>query len=124
MPEIISTFEFWVTILTVFGAGRMLEMLVSRFLNRKKIAVETGAQSLKFMSDRMRAMEQEMDRQKTEIKHLKTAMHELQGEYQKVSNTLYEVTETVETHGNEEVIKRIREIPGVPTVIQNEETLK
>lgn len=119
MPEIISTFEFWVTILTVFGAGRMLEMLVSRFLNRKKLAVETGAQSLKFMSDRMRAMEEEMDRQNKEIKNLKSAMHELQGEYQKVSNTLYEVTETVEQHGSPDVIQRVREIPGVPTVVQN-----
>lgn len=120
MPEIISTFEFWVTILTVFGAGRIIEMLVSRFLNRKKIAVETGARSLKFMSDRMQAMEEEMDRQNREIKNLKTAMHELQGEYQKVSNTLYQVTETVEAHGTQDVIERIREIPGVPTVVQNQ----
>ena len=120
MPEIISTFEFWVTILTVFGAGRLAEAAFSRFLNRKKIHLENKSSSLKFMVDRMKVMEEEMDRQKTEIKHLKVTMEALQKEYRRVSDTLYEVTETVEAHGTPDVIQRIREIPGVPTVTKND----
>jgi len=120
MPEIISTFEFWVTILTVFGAGRLTEAAFSRFINRKKINLENKTSSLRFMVDRMKVMEEEMERQKVEIKQLRSTMNKLEGEYKRVSDTLYQVTETVERHGGEDVIQRIREIPGVPTVTKND----
>lgn len=74
--------------------------------------------SLKFMVHRMEAMENEMTRQKDEIRALKGEVKKMKAEYEKLSETLHSVTAVVEEHASEDVIERVRQIPGVPTVIR------
>jgi predicted nuclease with TOPRIM domain len=116
MPSFISTPEFWVTLLSLLGVSKIIEVSYTRFLNRGKNKVEYGMASLKFMAERMQAMENEMERQKGELASLKKQMDKLKEEHQLLNDTLYNVTVTVERHGDAEIIRRVREIPGVPIV--------
>lgn len=108
--------EFWFSVLGLIGAARIIEALLMHFLSRGERRVEHGMASLEFMNQRLEAMQDEIDRQHREIATLKGKMNDMEMEQKRLRDTLYEVTETVERHGNPDVVQRVRAIPGVPNV--------
>lgn len=106
--------NFWFSVLGLVGFARIIEMLLRQVLTRNERRVEYGMANLKFMTERLEAMEEEIERQKDEIKQLRVSMHDLKVEYKHLKDTLYEVTETVEQHGDEDIVKKVKAIPGVP----------
>lgn len=108
--------DFWFSVLGLIGAARIIEALFKRFLTRGERRLEYSMTSLNFMNERIEAMQDEIDRQKREISDLKSKMADMEIEHQKLRDTLYEVTETVEIHGTPEIVERVRAIPGVPSV--------
>jgi hypothetical protein len=116
MPESIMTIEFWVALLTLLGVGKLIEVSYNNFINRKANRLRYNADNLNFMVRRMELMEREIERHKVDLRELRNEMDCIKRDYERLNKVLYDVTFVVEEHAGEDVVRRIREIPGVPTI--------
>jgi flagellar motility protein MotE (MotC chaperone) len=108
--------QFWFSVLGLIGIARLIEAVLQHYLSRGDRRPEREMGNLRFMLARMEAMEQEINRQKKDIRSLNDQMRTLKDDHERLNKTLIEVTVTIEDYAPPELVDMVRAIPGVPRV--------